>query len=237
MDWVSTWTNSLNTASINLATKIGTFLPNVIFAILILVIGWVVAASVSRLLSRALDSLGLDELWENLGLESVFKEAGFTFRIQDFVASLVKWFIILVVLIAASDALNLPQISGFIEQVAAFIPNVIAASVILFISIVAGNALANAASKASRASQIVPAHIISAAVRYPIMIFGVLAALSQLHVAEDMVRILFGGFVFALSLALGLAFGLGGRDEAKRILESVRTNAETAGTRTSIKRK
>jgi predicted transporter len=121
----------------------------------------------------------------------------------------------------------MPQISAFIEQVAGYIPNVIAAAVIIFIGIVAANALGNAAGKASKATRIVPSNIIIAAVRYPILLFAALAALSQLQIATDMIRILFGGIVFALSLALGLAFGLGGRDEAQRILEGMSVRAKT----------
>jgi hypothetical protein len=226
-DWITTWSNSLQTAFMNIATKIGLFLPNVIFAILILLVGWLIAVSVAKLVRRVLDGLGLDELWDNLGFDDLFRQIGFNLKIQNVVASLVKWFLMLVFLITAADVLNLPQISGFIEQVAAYIPNVIAAAVIIFIGIVAANALGNAAGKASRATRIVPANIIVAAVRYPILLFAALAALSQLQIATDMIRILFGGIVFALSLALGLAFGLGGRDEAKRILEGMSAKAQT----------
>jgi hypothetical protein len=226
-DWLTTWTNSLQTAFLNVATKVGLFLPNVIFAILILLVGWLIASSVAKLVRRLLDGFGLDELWENLGFDDLFKQIGFNLKIQNVIASLVKWFLMLVFLITAADVLNLPQISGFIEQVAAYIPNVIAAAVIIFIGIVAANALGNAAGKASRATRIVPANIIVAAVRYPILVFAALAALSQLQIATDMIRILFGGIVFALSLALGLAFGLGGRDEAKRILEGMSAKAKS----------
>ncbi len=228
MDWATNWTNSLQAAFNTLAVKVGAFLPNVFFAIILLLVGWLIASSVAKIIRRVLDQIGLDDLWENLGFQKLFEQGGFKIKIQDVVAVLTKWFIFLVFLIAAADVLNMPQISAFIDQVAAYVPNVIAAAVILFIGIVASNFLANAAEKASGATRIVPSHLIAAVVRWPIMLFAVLAALSQLQIATDMVRILFGGIIFALSLALGLAFGLGGRDEAKRILEQMSSRAANA---------
>lgn len=225
MDWTITWTNSLQTAFNQLAAKVGAFLPNVIFAILLLLTGWIIASALGRLVKRALETIGVQKMWDELGFDDLFRNVGVNLRISNLAGWMVKWFLILVFLVAAADILNMPQISAFIDQVAAYIPNVIAATVIVFIGIVAGNALAEAAERASIAANIVPPHLIGNFVRLPIFTFAVLAALSQLQIATDMVRILFSGIVFAMSLALGLAFGLGGRDEAKRILEQMSTKA------------
>jgi hypothetical protein len=221
MDWVNTWITALNDAFNDTIVRVGSFLPNLLIAIIIFLVGWVLASIAGGAVSAVLRKIKIDRLSENVGLGSLLKNTGLDFDLANFTGWIVKWFVVLIFLIAVAETLNLPQISGFIDQVAGYIPNVIAAAIILIIGIVIADALSNVVRKATGITRVVPAVILGSIARWSVLVFTFLAALAQLNVARDMIQILFAGIVITTSIALGLAFGLGGKDEAKRILEQM----------------
>jgi small-conductance mechanosensitive channel len=137
--------------------------------------------------------------------------------------ALVKWFVILVFLIAALQILGLTQVTYFLQAVVtSFLPNVIIAVLILLVTAVIAEIAQGVVAGAARAAGITAAGFAGTAVRWAIWIFGILAALSQLQIAQGVLQTLFTGVVVALSLAFGLAFGLGGQDAASAFLSKVR---------------
>jgi p-aminobenzoyl-glutamate transporter AbgT len=215
MNFVDVWTQSLSASFNELAISIGSFLPNLVSSIVIFLVGLVLASFGGRVVESILRRTNIDGASKALGVNTLFKNAGFDLNISGLTGWLVKWFIVLVFLIAVADALDLPQVSGFINQVASYIPNVIAAALILIIGVVVANALSNIVHQATRATSIVPSKIITAVTKWSILVFTFFAALHQLGIAPELIQIL---------LTIGISLGFGSRDEVKKIIEQFSRN-------------
>lgn len=198
-------------------------LPNLIAALIVLIIGWFVASGLGKLVQRAVEFTKVDQAIGQFGLDRSLKEAGIDFNLALLFGWLAKWFIIVVVLIAVAEILRLQQITDFLETVAFYIPNIIIAVVILLVGFVLGNFVHNVVHKSILASKVsTAAGILAALAKWAIVVFAFLAALSHLNIAKELIQTLFTGFVGMLALAGGLAFGLGGKDSAKDVLEKIR---------------
>jgi small-conductance mechanosensitive channel len=196
------------------------FLPNLIGAIIILIIGWILASVLGGLVRRAVQATGVDNVIERSGMNARFNLSPKYHLLSRTVGALVKWLIIIATLVAVASALNLPQITDFLNQVLAYIPRAIVAVAILTIGMLAADFIANLVTRTLTASRLPVRHqkTIASVARYAIIVFSVMAALTQLNIVPELIQIAFAGLV----LALALAFGLGGRDEAARLLQNLR---------------
>lgn len=202
-------------------------LPNVIAALLVLIVGWLVASGLGKLVQRAVEFTKVDDAIGQFGLDRNLKDNGIEFSLAKLFGWLAKWFIIVVVLIAVSDILHLSQITDFLETVALYIPNIIIAVVILLVGFVLGNFVHNVVHKTILASKVsTAAGFVAALAKWAIVVFAFLAALTHLNIARELIQTLFTGFVGMLALAGGLAFGLGGKDAAKETLDKIRKEIE-----------
>lgn len=201
-----------------ISVNIAAFIPSLISAIIIFVVGWIIAVLAGQLVTKLLEKFNVNQAAEKIGFIKAAKDG---FNIAGFVGWLVEWFIIFIFLIAVADALQLPQISRFINEIANYIPNVIAASVIAILGIVAASAFSRIIEQTTSASEIIPASLLANLVKWAIIIFTVFAALVQLQIAPSIIQILFAGIVAVLVIALGLAFGLGGQEAAKKIVDKM----------------
>jgi hypothetical protein len=197
------------------------FLPNFLVAVIILVIGWVVASFVASLLKQVLHSAKLDEIGDKLGLDEVSSRTGVKMSVSGTIAWLVKWFLLVAVFLAAADILQLTEVSEFLNQVLLYIPNVIAGAAILLVGTMVARFLANLVRHSVKAAGLVSADLLATVTQWSVMIFTVLATLDQLKVAQAFVQTLFTGIIAMLAIAGGLAFGLGGRDHATKVLDKV----------------
>lgn len=219
-NWAAVLQNSFNGM---LAAVIG-FIPNFVFAVVVLVIGWVLGWFVGNLVAQAIRAIRVDQALRTAGVDDVVSRAGYKLDSGAFVGALVKWFIILVFLIAALQILNLSQVTFFLQAIVVqYLPNVIIAVLILLVTAVIAQVSQGVVAGSARAAGITAAGFAGAAARWSIWIFGILAALSQLQIAQGILQTLFTGVVVALSLAFGLAFGLGGQDAAQSFLAKVRS--------------
>mgnify|MGYP001617622362 FL=1 len=148
---------------------------------------------------------------------------GLRFALSNFVGWIVKWFFIVVILIAVTDFLGWTQVTDFLSEVALYIPNVIIAVVILTVGLVMGQFVHNVVEKSIKVSgSPTPAYKPLAALsKWAIIIFALLASLVQLGVATALIQILFTGLVAMLAIAGGLAFGLGGKEKASKWLDTI----------------
>lgn len=209
----------------NVWYKVLQYLPQLIGAIIILLIGWFIAKALGSLARKGVEATGVDAAVERSGLNERFKVGSRYKLLSRMVGGIVKWFIIVVALVAAAGVLDLPQINEFLNQVLLYIPRAVVAVVILTIGFLAGDFLGTLVEKALASSQL-PGNqrrVIASVAKYSVMVFAVMAALVQLNIVPQLIEILFGG----LMLALALAFGLGGREEAARFLAGFRRNTPT----------
>lgn len=198
------------------------FFPKLIGAIVVLLIGLIIAWLLKSLVIRVCDFLKLDLLAEKLELKQTFKRAGMNLHIGAVLGWIVKWFVVVVFLVAATDILGWKEVTNFLTEVVLYLPNVIVAVLILLIGILVANFTRNAVKTAVEAVGLESADFLAGISRWSILIFTFMAALVQLQIASDLIRTLFTGLVAMLAIAGGLAFGLGGKDHANRFLSHLR---------------
>lgn len=198
------------------------FLPALVGAILVFVIGWIIAVALGKAAKKIIEAIKVDQAVDKMKLGEKFKEAGVTISISGFFGGLVKWFLILVFLMAATDILNLSQVTGFLNSIVLYIPQVVVATIILSIAFLVGNLVYNVVRPSTKVAGVMSATLLAVISKWAIVIFGLLAALIQLGIAVSLVNTIFIGIIAALAIASGLAFGLGGREEAAAILKKIR---------------
>ncbi len=220
--FLNTWADVLNNSLQTLFWGLVQFVPNLVVAVVIFVIGWLIGAGLGRLVAQVIAAIKVDHALRSAGVEKVVERAGFTLNSGRFLGELVKWFFIIVFLVASLDVLGLTDVTAFLRGVVlTYLPQVIVAVLILLVAAVLAEAADRVVSGSARAAGLKAAGLLGTLSRWSIWIFAVLAALDRLGVSP-LVQTLFTGVVVALALAFGLAFGLGGQAAAARYIERVR---------------
>ena len=220
----NTWADVLSQSFQNLSYGLITFIPNLVIAIIIFIVGWLIGIGVGRVVTQIIDALRIDRALRSTGLERVLSRAGFELSSGRFLGFLVKWFFIIVFLVASLDVLHLSIVNLFISDVVlGYLPQVIVAVLILFVAAIVAQAAERLVAGSAKIASLQAAGFLGKVARYAIWIFAILAALNQLNVATAFVQTLFTGIVIAVSLAIGLAFGLGGQKSAERYLDRLQS--------------
>lgn len=217
---LTTWADVLNQSFQNLFYGLVAFIPNLVVAIVIFIVGWIIGAGLGRVVMQVVGSLRLDAALRQAGVDRVLSRAGFELSSGKFLGRLVEWFFIVVFLVAALDVLQLTEVNLFLREVVlGYLPQVIVAVLILLVAAVVAQAAESVVAGSAKAAQLHAAGFLGKVARYAIWVFAILAALAQLQIATYLLQTLFTGIVIALALAIGLAFGLGGQQSAARYLE------------------
>lgn len=198
------------------------YLPNLLGAIIVFLIGVVVALILRHVVINVIALLRIDELLRKLEISSQFERAGLRLHTGALLGWIIKWFVIIIALIAATDILGWDQVTDYLQQVVLFIPNVIIAVIILLAGILLGNFVQSVVKSAVEAAKLASADFLSGVAKWAILVFTFMAALVQLQIAPELIRVLFTGLVAMLALAGGLAFGLGGQDHAHKFLQRLK---------------
>ena len=199
------------------------FVPNLVVAVIIVILGWLVGALFGRAIWQVFKSLKIDDALRRAGFESFLRRGGVDLDSGAFVGGLVKWFVIVIFLVAALDVLHLSQVNFFLQDVVlGYLPRVLAAALVLLVAGVIGDVTGRVVTTAARTASLGSAHFVGTVAKWAIWIFAILVALSQLGIAATFSQTLFTGVVIAVSLALGLSFGLGGQEAAARFLDKLR---------------
>lgn len=216
------WIEAIRVAFVNLWTGfLGTIL-NIIGALIIFFIGWAVAIFLQKIVVQILRALKIDQLLEKLGAADALGKAGLKLDVANWIGFLVKWFLVFVFLLAATDVLGLTAVSVFLQSVLLYIPNIVVAAVILAFGFWFANLLQKLAVASVSASSIKAAGFVGTVVKWAVLLFALFAALIQLGVAPVLLQTIVTGLIAMLAIAGGLAFGLGGKDYAARLLGKLR---------------
>ncbi len=194
------------------------FLPALVGATLIFIIGLIVASLLERVIGRLVSYLKIDNIMRKAEVEAYFERANIRLNVGTFVGKLVYWFIVVAFLLASSDVLRFDAFSDFLKQVLAFIPHVLIAALIMLVALVAANFLRQLVTAAVASAKFSYAKSLGTMTWWVVVIFGLLTALPQIGISPDLLRNLVSGVIAMLALAGGLAFGLGGREHASRFL-------------------
>jgi len=201
------------------ATKITSFLPDLIGAIIIFVVGWIIARLVKLGVERLLKLVRFDKATEKTGVRQFLKKGDLVKAPSEIIGSLVYWFIMILVIIASLDALGLPIVSDLLNSIFLYIPNVVAAIIVLVLGFLLGSLLSAVVRTAASNVGLKNAAGLGKLALYAIVFFSGAIALIQLGIGEDIVVSAFGLVFGAAALALALAFGMGGRDMAAEYLK------------------
>lgn len=201
--------------------KLATSLPQVIGAILILIIGWIIAKMVKKLVVKGLQLVKFPLLTEKTGIDGFLKDGGVKVTATDVIGTLIYWTIMLVVIFGALNSLNLTAASSLFNEIILFIPNIVVAIIILLLGMYVAKAVSQMLLASLKNMKDATAHNISRIAYYVILILTVFITLSQLRIAPEIVNSGFQLMFGAFCLALGLAFGLGGKEKAAEIIKDL----------------
>lgn len=221
---VQTWTDIVASSLQRLWLGFAGFIPTLIGAVIIFIIGLIVAYGLGTLVEKIFVGLRLDTLLNRLGLSPYFERAGVRLKGSYFLGRLTYWFIVVAFLLAASDIVGLYAFSNFLRDVLFYIPNIVAAVLIMLASFVIGNILRKVVMASVMSAKMHAPHFLASLTWWTVVIAGFLTALTQLRIATNIIQTLVTGFIAMLALAGGLAFGLGGRDFATSLINKFKEN-------------
>ncbi len=192
-------------------------IPAIIGALLLLIIGWVIAGLVGGILAKFLRTIKVDDLAEKSGIAGFLRRGNVKADAAGVIGGLVKWYIRLVFIVMAANAVGLTAVSGIVGQVLAFLPNLLVAILILGVFSWLATTAKNLVTGAVEGAGMPNASALGMITFVAVLGFGIVAAANQIGVAATLINTLFMGIVGAMALAFGLAFGLGGREQAAQI--------------------
>jgi hypothetical protein len=217
---IQTWGDALGTTFSGFAPFAIQVVAYLFVALIILAIGWVVGSFLGKIVDKAFKALKVDSVLRQAGVEKMLRKGDVRLDSGVFVGALIKWFVIAIFFLSALRVFGFTQVTAYLEDVVmGYIPHVIVAVLILLVSVVIGEVVQKVVSSASSAAHMASAKLLGAISKWAIIVFAALTALVELNIAAELVQVIFIGVVVALSIAFGLAFGLGGRDAAARFIE------------------
>ncbi len=201
------------------------FLPQLVGAIVILIIGYIVARILQAIVGRVLQGVGFDGWMEKGGIKQYFDRAQTSYTPATVLGRLVFWFVFIIALTMAADALGIPQVSAVLGQLIAFIPSIVAAILILVLAALLANFVSGIVRGATGSNAL------ASVAQYAIIVYAVFVAITELGIAVELTAPTFLILLGAVALAAAIAFGMGGREVAQDILQRAynRSNEVTEG--------
>jgi hypothetical protein len=215
---VTQWSDAMFTSLAAAMALLFSAVPKILGFLLIILVGWFVASLLERGLAALLRSVRFNVLAYRAGLTDFVQKMGMRTDPSGVVSLVLKWFVRLIALVVAFDALGLPAVSEVLRQLLLWLPNVIVALVVLVIGGLAARALGNVVRGAAGEAGLTNTNFLAKSAAVVVWAFAIVVAVNQLGIATELVNTLFMAIVGALALGIGLAFGLGGRETAAEIL-------------------
>lgn len=199
------------------------FAPKLIVAIIIFIIGLIIASIIGKFIAKIISTVKVDKALQSVGVEELLHKGGFSLNSGHFIGGLVKWFFVIVFLVASMDIIGLQGVNEFLRNVVlGYLPNVIIAALILVVAAFIAHAMQKIVVGSAKAAGAPSTHLMGGITKWAIWGFAILAALYQLGIAGAFAQTLFTGFVAMVAIGGGLAFGLGGKEAAARYIEKLR---------------
>jgi hypothetical protein len=215
-DWGEAITTSLAQAlSLFLAA-----IPRIVGFLIIVAIGWFLATLIAKGVAALLRSIRFNEMAQRSGFAGFVANTGVETDSSGFIADIAKWFVRLITLVVGFDALGLPAVSDVLRQLLLWLPNLAVAIAVLIIGGLAANWLAGLVRGATAKADLGNPDLLASIARVAVWAFAIVIAVNQIGIARELVNTLFMATVGAVALALGLAFGIGGRDTAAELVRN-----------------
>ncbi len=217
---VTDWGQAIMVAVTRALGDLMAFLPKLVGALVILLIGWIIARVVSGLVTKGLRAVRFNQIADKAEIDQFLAKAGVRMDPAQVVGKLAYWFLLLSFLIAAFGALGLTQVEGVLANIIGFIPNVVVAMVVLLLGALIATFVANLVRGSAGMSRVGDPNLLATIARVAVLVFATLMGLDQLQIAPTIINTLWMALIGMVAVAGALAFGLGGRDLAHQILEN-----------------
>lgn len=198
------------------------FLPNLLAAIIIFILGWFIAIWIGKLVAQVLNKLKFDSIFEKTGWKEALGSADVKVEPSGFIGAVCKWILVIVFLMIVTDIMGWVAFAGLLAAIIAWMPNLLVAIIILVVAIIIADIIEKLVKVSTKKMGVSSVNFLGSIVKWAIYIFAGLAVLLQLGVTPKIVEVLIMGFVGTITLALGLSFGLGGKEAAGRFIEDVK---------------
>jgi len=216
------WENLIADPIRQMLTRIMAYIPILLGALVILIVGWIVARAIRRILDWLLKTIRFDALADKAGISEVLRKGELKITARQVVSSLVYWLIIIMVLVMVANALGLPKASDILSNLFAYVPKVIAALLVLVVAMFLASFVSGIVRIAAGNAKLPKPELLAGICRWVIIVFAVTISLAQLGIAPLLVTATFNIILGGIVLALALAFGLGGKDAAARYIEELK---------------
>jgi hypothetical protein len=216
---VSDWGDSLRASLTNALAIFFAAIPRIIAFLVIVLIGWFIAGLLARGTAALLRAMNFNDVARRSGFSDFVQSMGVRTDAASAIATVVRWFVRLIALVVAFDALGLPAVSDVLRQLLLWLPNLVVALVVLVLGGLAATALSRLVRGVTAQAGFNNPDLIATIARGAVWAFAIVVAVNQLGIATTLINTLFIGVIGAVALALGLSFGLGGRDMAARVVE------------------
>jgi len=205
------------------------YIPTLLFALTVLVIGWLVAVAIGKLITEILRKIKLDEFLDSYGWHEILEKARIKLKVSEFIGGLIKWIIIILTLSVFTEILGLSQFTQLLQKFATWLPTILVTILILIVAFVIADILEKLVRSFCEKAQLKAGPFLGGLLKWLVYFLAVMIVLSQLKIGEKFVTTLFTGIVAAFAIAFGLAFGLGGKGLAEECLKELQkkfTNKE-----------
>jgi hypothetical protein len=198
--------------------SVALFVPQLFGALLILLVGWIVAKLLSGLCQKILDQIKFNDFAAKIGLANLLSKGGVGLAAAGLLSGLVYWALMLIVFAVAVDSIGLTVAAKLLERVTSYIPNVTAAVFVALVGMFIAKVMAGIVKAAAANANVARAELLASIAKGAILLFTAVMTLDQLNISTFFVSTTFQVFFAAVCFALALAFGLGGKDLAAKIL-------------------
>ncbi len=218
---LESWTQSLLAAMSALWGKISSFIPNLIGALVVVIIGFVVARLLNALLSKLLAKLGLDRLVQGSGLNKQLARVGIKIPLSALIGRIVYWFILLIFLVSALESLGLERVSATLDVLALYVPKMFAAAIVLLAGILLAQLLNTLVAGAAEGVGLEYAAALGRLAQGLVIIISISVAIAQLEIRAELLNYVVVIVLLTAGLAVALAVGLGCRDLVGQIIAGI----------------
>ena len=224
MNVIQDWSGVISDSLANLVQGVIEFIPKLIGAIIVFIIGWVVAVWVGKLVTEILKRIKFDKIFERTQWESAMEKAEMKTKMSGFIGSIVKWVLAVVFLSAGIKILGFSQFDSFVNGILGWLPNLVVSAAIFVVAVMVAEFAEKIIKAVVGKMRVKYVNLIGVVVKWSVWIFAAFAILGQLAVgaAAEIVQILVTGLVALVVISASLALGLGGKDIAKDVLQNLR---------------
>lgn len=198
------------------------FLPKLLGAVIVFLVGWFISIGIGKLITEILKKLKVDRIFERTDWKEALERAELKITVSEFIGSVFKWIFVIIFLLASVEILGMIQFAEFLKKIVWWLPNLVVAVAIFIVAVIVAEILEKIIKASVKKMEVSYVGFLGTLVKWAIYVFAGLAILLQLGVTPTIINALIFGLIGTTSLAMGLAFGLGGKEAAAKLIEDLK---------------